>query len=341
MVLRVAINGFGRIGRMVLRAGLHSKNIEFVVCNDLTNKETLAYLFKHDSVHGPYPGTVKVNSEGLLIDNIPILIISETDSNLLPWKALDIDVVIESTGRFRTKELLQKHINAGAKKVVLTSPAKSGDVPLVVLGVNEHTVDFANEIFISNASCTTNCLAPIIKVLDDNYGVEQCFMTTIHSFTNDQRLVDAPHIDKRRGRSASINIVPTTTGAAKAVGKVIPHLQGLIDGIAVRVPTANGSLTDIVCQLKKEVTIKEVNTLFSEVAKYHLKNILEFSDEPLVSTDIISNPHSSIVDASLTRVNKKTVKVCSWYDNEWGYSNRLIDLLELINKSIHQKTKTL
>lgn len=330
MVLRVAINGFGRIGRMVLRAGIHRKDIEFVVCNDLTNKENLAYLFKHDSAHGAYEGTVEVTTDGLRIDDKHILIVSETDPTLLPWKALDIDVVVESTGHFRTKELMQEHIDAGAKQVLLSAPAKGNEIPTIVLGVNEHEFDLANEPFLSNASCTTNSLAPIIKVLDDNFGVESGFMTTIHSFTGDQRLVDAPHADPRRGRSAAINIVPTTTGAAKAVGYVLPHLQGKLDGIAVRVPTPDGSLTDVVCQLKHPATKEQINHLFSEVAKYHLKNILEYSDQPLVSTDIVNNPHSTIVDASLTKVYANTVKICTWYDNEWGYSKRVVDLLALI-----------
>ncbi|MFW5977563.1 MAG: type I glyceraldehyde-3-phosphate dehydrogenase, partial [Candidatus Nanoarchaeia archaeon] len=244
--------------------------------------------------------------------------------------ALDIDVVVESSGHFRTKELMQQHIDAGAKQVILSAPAKEDVIPTVVLGVNEHTVDIANEPFLSNASCTTNCLAPLIKVLDDNFGVVQAFMTTIHSFTGDQRLVDAPHVDKRRGRSAAINIIPTTTGAAIAVGHVLPHLSGKLDGIAVRVPIADGSLTDVVCQLEKKVTLEQINHLFSQVSKYHLKNILAYSNQPLVSTDIITNPHSSIVDASLTKVQGNTVKLCAWYDNEWGYSNRLVDLLLLI-----------
>jgi glyceraldehyde 3-phosphate dehydrogenase len=332
MTLRIAINGFGRIGRMVLRAGINNPDLEFVACNDLTDKETLAYLFKYDSVHKEFSGTVSTTENGLLINGKELLVFAERNPEQLPWNSLNIDVVVESTGLFRTREQLNKHLSAGAKKVILSAPAKDKDIPTVVLGVNEHTINFSKETILSNASCTTNCLAPLVKVLDDNFGVEKGFMTTIHSFTGDQNLVDGPHSDKRRGRCASVNMVPTTTGAAKAVGLVLPHLQGKLDGFAMRVPTPNGSFTDLVCELKRPTSVDEINTLFSQVAKHHLFGILQYQDEPIVSSDIITNPHSSIFDPSVTFVLGNLIKIGAWYDNEWGYSNRVIDILNKIYK---------
>jgi len=330
MVKKVAINGFGRIGRMVVRAGIDDPKIEFVACNDLTDKETLAYLFKYDSVHGKFDGKVDVYEEGLIINDKKIKVLAEKDPTQLPWADLKIDVVIESTGRFRTKELAEQHITAGAKKVIMSAPPKGPDVKTIVFGVNEHTYDSAKHHVVSNASCTTNCLAPIVKILDDNYGIKFGYMTTVHAYTGDQRLVDAPNADLRRGRAAAANIVPTTTGAAKATGEVIPNLKGKLDGIAIRVPVVNGSLTDFVCELEHTPTIKELNALVKSVAEHHMKKILEYQDEPLVSTDIIGNPHSSIFDSKFTRIEGNLVKVIAWYDNEWGYSNRVVDLIKLL-----------
>jgi len=325
-MVRVAINGFGRIGRMVMRASLDHPELEIVACNDLTDNRTLAHLFKHDSVHGKFNGEVNSTDEGISINNKFIRVYAEKDPENLPWKDLDVDVVIESTGFFLTKELASKHLKAGAKKVLISAPAKSDDIKTIVLGVNEHEYNKEVDHIVSNASCTTNCLAPLIKVLDDNYGVKKAYMTTIHAYTGDQRILDAPHRDLRRARSAAINIIPTSTGAAKAVGKVIPHLNGKLDGIAIRVPVPDGSITDCVCELNKDVTKEELNWLMKEVANNHLKNIIEYSEEPLVSTDIVGNPHSSIFDSSLTFTNGNLVKLTSWYDNEWGYSNRVCEL---------------
>ena len=327
---KVAINGFGRIGRMVLRAGINDPEIEFVACNDLTDKETLAYLFKHDSVHGTFKGEVGTYDEGLVINGKYIKIFAEKDPKQLPWGELNIDVVIESTGRFRTKELAEQHRIAGAKKVIISAPAKGDGVKTIVFGVNEHTYDSGEHHILSNASCTTNCLAPVVKVLEDNYRIRFGYMTTVHAYTGDQRLVDAPNKDVRRGRSAAANIVPTTTGAAKAVGEVIPRLKGKLDGIAIRVPVPDGSITDFVCELETTPTIEELNALMKNVANFHMKGILEYSEEPLVSTDIIDNPHSSIFDSKLTRIEGNLVKVVAWYDNEWGYSNRLIQFIKYL-----------
>ena len=326
-MVRIAINGFGRIGRMVLRAGLYHPNLDFVACNDLTDKETLAHLFKRDSVHGTFMGEVSVTEKGISIDGKELLVLAEKDPTQLPWNELGIDVVVECTGRFVDREGLQQHITAGAKKVLLSAPAK-GDVKTIVLGVNDHEYNSHEDHIISNASCTTNCLAPLVKVLDDNIGIEQGFMTTTHAYTGDQRLVDAPHRDLRRARSAAINIIPTSTGAAKAVGLVLPHLKGKLDGIALRVPVPDGSVTDFVCLVKRDTSVAEINELMKQVSDFHLKGIMEYSEEPLVSSDIVNNPHSSIFDSQLTKVSGRMVKVVSWYDNEWGYSNRIVDLLE-------------
>ena len=329
-MIRVAINGFGRIGRMVLRAGINNPNLNFVACNDLTDKKTLANLFKYDSVHGIFPGEVKESENGIMINGKEILIFAKKNPEELPWKDLQIDVVVESTGLFRTKEKMQWHIEAGAKKVVLSAPAKSAGVKTIVLGVNEHEYNVESDHLISNASCTTNCLAPLVKVLDDNFGVEKGYLTTVHAYTGDQRLVDAPHRDSRRGRAAANNIIPTSTGAAKAVGEVLPHLHGKLDGLAIRVPVTDGSITDFVCELKQEVTKEQINALMKDVSKHHLKGILEYQEDPIVSSDIINNPHSSIFDSKLTFTNGKLVKVVSWYDNEWGYSNRVCELIPFL-----------
>ena len=329
-MVKVAINGFGRIGRMVFRAGYKDKDIEFVAINDLTETKTLANLLKYDSVHGRFKGKVEAKEKALVVEGKEIKVFAEKEPSNLPWGSLDIDVVVESTGKFTKKEDLQKHLNAGAKKVLLSAPAKEGDVKTIVLGVNVNTMNKEDKI-ISNASCTTNCLAPVARVLNENFGIVSGFMTTVHAYTGDQALVDAPHKDLRRGRSAAVNMVPTTTGAAKAVGIVIPELKGKLDGLAIRVPTPNGSVTDLTANLSKEVTKEEINKALKNASQKELKGILEYTEDPIVSTDIIGNPHSSIVDAGLTSViEKRLVKVIAWYDNEWGYSLRMIDLIKLM-----------
>ena len=330
-MVKVAINGFGRIGRMVLKAGIDDSKIKFVAINDLTDTKTLAHLLKYDSVHGRFKGTVEAKDNTLVVNGKSIKVFAEKEPENLPWGELGVDVVVESTGIFRTKELIEKHIKAGAKKVLLSAPAKGEEkIKTIVKGVNDDIVD-KNDLILSNASCTTNCLAPVAKVLNDNFGIRRGFMTTIHAYTADQRLVDTPHKDLRRARHAAVNMVPTTTGAAKAVGVVIPALKGKMDGIAIRVPVPDGSVTDLVCELVKEVTAEEINELFKKVAQKELKGILEYTEDPIVSTDIVGNPHSSIFDASETNVlgGKGTfVKVIAWYDNEWGYSCRMIDMIK-------------
>ncbi|MCF7866780.1 type I glyceraldehyde-3-phosphate dehydrogenase [Candidatus Woesearchaeota archaeon] len=329
-MVKIAINGFGRIGRMFYRAAMNDSEIEIVAVNDLVDNKTLAHLLKYDSVHGKLNEEISYNDEGLTVGGKFFKVCAERDPANLPWKDLSVDVVIESTGFFRDKEKASKHLIAGAKKVIISAPAK-GDIKTFVKGVNEH--DYAGEEIISNASCTTNCLAPMVKVLDDNFGIEKGMMTTIHSFTADQKIVDGPHSDLRRARAAANNIVPTTTGAAIAVTQVLPQLKGKLDGMAIRVPTADGSITDFTCELKQEVTKEQINELFKNVANHHLKNIIEYTDEPIVSTDIISNPHSVIFDALSTMVIQgKLVKVVGWYDNEWGYSNRMKDMAKIISK---------
>ena len=333
-MIKVAINGFGRIGRMVLKAGLNDSDIEFVAINDLTDNGTLAHLFKYDSVHGKFKGTVEATANSLTINGKEIKAFAEKDPENLPWKDLDIDIVVESTGFFRTNAKAEKHLKAGAKKVLISAPAKteeSCDIKLntLVKGVNEENYD--GETIVSNASCTTNCLAPMVKVLNDNFKIKTGFMTTIHAYTSDQRLLDAPHKDMRRARNAATNIVPTTTGAAIAVTKVIPELKGKLDGMAIRVPVPDGSVTDFVCEIEKETTVEDINKLFKSVSKNELKDILEYSDEPLVSSDIIGNPHSVIFDSMSTKViNGKFIKILGWYDNEWGYSSRMIDIIKII-----------
>ncbi len=328
MTVRVGVNGFGRIGRLVVRAALRQgADIEFVAINDLTDATTLGHLLKYDSVHGVFPGAVDVEDDALVIDGKRVRVTSETDPANLPWRELDVDVVIESTGRFTERSAAAKHLEAGAQKVVISAPAKNPDVT-ICLGVNEEMYDKTKHDVISNASCTTNCLAPMAKVLVDNFGVERGFMTTIHAYTNDQKVLDFPHKDLRRARSAALSIIPTTTGAARAVSLVIPELQGKLDGLALRVPTPDGSFTDIVVELETEVEVEEVNAAMKQAAEAGpMAGILQYCDEPIVSADVIGNSHSSIFDAELTMAKGRLVKVMSWYDNEWGYSCRIADLL--------------
>ncbi len=325
--IKVGVNGFGRIGRLVTRAILANYNdkIQVVAVNDLTDAATLAHLFKYDSVHGKFNGEVRAEGDKLMINGETIKVTAERDPANLSWGNEGVRTVVESTGFFTNSDTASKHLQAGAGKVVISAPAK-GDVKTIVLGVNDGEVSDDSNIF-SNASCTTNCLAPMVKVLDDAFGVEKGFMTTIHAYTGDQKVVDSPHKDLRRARAAAINIVPTSTGAAKAVGLVLPHLNGKLDGGAMRVPVPTGSLTDFTAVLKKETTLDEVNKVFKQAAEGAFKGILEFTDEPIVSTDIIGNPHSTIYDSGITKVDGKLVKVVGWYDNEAGYSARTADLI--------------
>jgi glyceraldehyde 3-phosphate dehydrogenase len=325
--IKVAINGFGRIGRLTFRALQNKSNVEVVAINDLTNADTLAYLLKYDSVHGRFPGTVSVSADGLIVNGKTIKIFAEKDPANLPWAAHNIDVVLESTGRFVDRAGAGKHIEAGAKRVVISAPAKEKDIATVVLGVNEEILNDSITI-VSNASCTTNCLAPMAKVLDDAFGLEKGYITTIHAYTQDQLLQDGPHSDLRRARAAAVNIVPTSTGAAKAVGLVLPHLSGKLDGVAMRVPVPDGSLTDLTAILKKDATIAEINAAMKAAAEGSMKGVLEYTTDPIVSSDIVGNPHSCIFDAGQTLVMGNLVKVVGWYDNEYGYSNRAADLLE-------------
>lgn len=331
MKTRIAINGFGRIGRPVLKIALEKENLEVVAINDLTDDKTLAHLLKYDSSYGIYGKDVLAQGGAIIIDEISIKSFSEPDPTKLPWKDLEVDIVLECSGAFADRAGSQKHLDAGAKKVILSSPPKGDDIPVYLLGVNENEIDAAQEI-ISNGSCTTNCLAPMIRVLDEKFGVEKGFMTTVHSYTNDQRILDLPHKDLRRARAAALNIIPTSTGAAKTVAKVFKNLEGNLNGIAMRVPTPVVSATDFVCILKKEATVEEINSAYREAAKTYLKNILEATDEALVSMDFKGNSHSAIVDLPLTMANGNLVKVVGWYDNEWAYSNRLVEMAELIGK---------
>ncbi len=325
--IKVAVNGFGRIGRLTFKALLSNPNVEVCAINDLTDPKTLAHLLKYDSVHGRFPGTVSFEEKALLVNGKKITIYAEKDPAKLPWKELGIDVVLESTGRF-TDESAGAHITAGARKVVISAPAK-GNIPTVVLGVNEHILN-GSETILSNASCTTNCLAPMAKVLDDAFGIEKGYITTVHAYTADQKLQDSPHSDLRRARAAAYSIVPTSTGAAKAVGLVLPHLKGKLDGVAMRVPIPYGSMTDFTVLLKKDVTAADINAAMKKAAETHLKGILEYTEEEIVSIDIIGNPHSCIFDAGCTYANGNLVKVVGWYDNEAGYSHRTADLIAKI-----------
>ncbi len=326
---KVAINGFGRIGRLTFRALQEKGNIEVVAINDLTDNSTLAHLLKYDSNHGKFDGTVEANEDHIIVNGKAIKAYAERDPAKLPWKELEIDVVLESTGFFVDEAGSAKHIEAGAKKVIISAPAK-GNIPTVVLGVNEDILT-GDEKVISNASCTTNCLAPMAKVLDDSFGIEKGYITTIHAYTADQKIQDAPHKDLRRARAAAVSIVPTSTGAAKAVGLVLPHLKGKLDCIATRVPTPTGSLTDLTVVLKKEVTAEEVNAAMKAASEGPMKGIMEYTEDPIVSVDIIGNPHSNIFDSQLTSASGTLVKVIGWYDNEAGYSSRAADLIERVS----------
>jgi len=333
MAVKVGINGFGRIGRNIMRAALGDKNIDFVAVNDLTNAKTLAHLLKYDSVLGNLHAKVETSgSDGISVNGDTFKVLSLRDPAQLPWKDLGVDVVFESTGLFTNREAAAKHLEAGAKKVVITAPAKGPDIT-IVLGVNDEKYDPAKHHILSNASCTTNCLAPLAKVIHQRFGIRKGWMTTIHSYTNDQQLLDLPHKDLRRARAAALSMIPTTTGAATAVGEVLPDLKGRLDGFAMRVPTPNVSVVDLAAILDKKTTGEEVNAALKEAANGPLKNILEYSTEELVSIDFKGNPHSSIVDAPYTKVmDGDFVKVLSWYDNEWGYSSRCVDLLRLLVK---------
>jgi len=333
--MRVAINGFGRIGRNFFRATLQDKKFKkkhkIVAINDLTDPQTLAHLLKYDSVHGKLSNKIEVKRNSLVVDGQEIIISAEKDPAKLPWKKHRVDIVIESTGLFRNKEGAGKHLKAGAKRVIVSAPPKGDQyIKQIVLGVNENILKKSDKI-ISMASCTTNCLAPMVKVLNDSFGIEHGFMTTIHAYTNDQKILDLPHKDLRRARACAVSMVLTTTGAAKAIGEVIPEMKGRLDGMAVRVPIPDGSLTDLVVELREEVSAEKVNSKFKEYAR-KMKGILEYTEEPLVSVDIIGNSSSCIFDAKSTKVIGKQVKVLGWYDNEWGYSSRLVDLVKYMEK---------
>jgi glyceraldehyde 3-phosphate dehydrogenase len=331
MAVRVGINGFGRIGRQVFRIGYRNPNLEFVAINDLTDAKTLAHLLKYDSVHRTMQGDVAVQDGSIVVDGKAIKIVSERDPEKLPWKDLKVDVVLESTGRFTDRAGGEKHMLAGAKKVIVSAPAKNPDVTFV-LGVNEEVYDKTKHHIISMGSCTTNCLAPIVKVLQQEFGIEHGLMTTIHSYTNDQVILDQPHRDLRRARAATLSMIPTTTGAAKAIAEVIPEMKGKLDGLSIRVPTPTVSLVDFVATLSRSVTKEEINDTFRRYASGPMKGIMDATDEELVSSDFIGNSHSSIVDLPSTFVVGTMVKILSWYDNEWGFSTRMADLLSFVMK---------
>ena len=336
MAIRVAINGFGRIGRLVLRAAKKAgrTDLDFVAVNDLTDNKTLAHLLKYDSVHGRYSGSVEATEGGLKVDGDDLKVFAERDPAKLPWADLGVDIVVESTGRFTARDAAASHLEAGAKKVIISAPAKNEDIT-VVLGVNHEAYDPANHHVISNASCTTNCLAPVVKVLMDSFGFRHGFMTTVHAYTNDQNILDLPHKDLRRARAAGMSMIPTTTGAAKATGLVIPEVKGKIDGIAIRVPTPDVSVVDLVAEVEKDATVEQVNAAFKAAAAGPMAGILGVSDEPLVSVDYTGDPHSSIVDLKSTNVlDGRMVKVLSWYDNEWGYSQRVVDLAVYVGERL-------
>ncbi len=329
-MINVAINGFGRIGRHTLRNILQRRNdkINVVAINDISDTATLSHLFKYDSVHGPYPGEVSHEGNVLIVDGHRIRTVGEADPAALPWEALQIDVVIESTGRFLTREKAGRHLQAGAGQVLLSAPSPDREIPTVVLGINEDRIDLHHTPILSNASCTTNNVAPMVRLLDENWGILDGYITTVHSMTGDQNLHDAPHRDLRRARAASASIIPTTTGAAKAITNVFPHLEGRLGGAGIRVPVLNGSLTDFTCTLKTQPTVDEINAVFREASLNQLKGILKYTEDPIVSVDIINSPYSCVFDSLLTSVVGGLVKVVGWYDNEFGYSNRLVDLLE-------------
>lgn len=329
---RIAINGFGRIGRVTAKYILEDPSMELVAINDLTDTKTLAHLFKYDSIHGRFKGTVESGKDELTINGKKIHVSASKDPLQLPWKSLNVDVVIESTGHLTDMDGAMKHVTAGAKKVIISAPAKSEEIKAVVLGVNEHILDGTEKV-ISNASCTTNCAAPMIKIIDELCGIESCYVSTIHSYTNDQRIHDAPHADLRRARAAAVSIIPTTTGAAKAITKIFPHLHGKVGGCGIRVPVPDGSLTDITFIVNRhDVTVEEINARFKAEASGKLKGILGYTDEPVVGIDCVGDTHSCTIDAELTSVIGDMVKVVGWYDNESGYSKRLVDLIKYINK---------
>ncbi len=333
MAVKVGINGFGRIGRNFLRASMNQSDFEIVAVNDLTDAKTLAHLLKYDSVHGTFSADVSVKDDALVVNGKEIKVTAITEPARLPWKDLGVEIVIESTGRFTDRAGASQHLEAGAQWVIISAPAKEPDIT-VCLGVNEDSLDPSKHKIISNASCTTNCLAPVAKVIHNEFGIIRGLMTTIHAYTNDQRILDLPHKDLRRARAAAMSMIPTTTGAARAVGLVLPELKGKLDGMAIRVPTPNVSIVDLVCEVSKDVAVEEVNAALKRAAEGVLKGILQYSEEPLVSIDFNGNDHSAIVDASLTRViENRMVKVLAWYDNEWGYSNRLRDLVQYIIKN--------
>ena len=335
MTVKIGVNGFGRIGRNFFRAAKQrGVDLDFVAVNDITDAATLAHLLKYDSVLGTYPGDVRVSANGITVDGDELRVLAERDPANLPWKDLGAEVVVESTGLFTSREKAALHLEAGAQKVVISAPAKDEDVT-IVLGVNDDTYDPATHHVISNASCTTNCVAPMAKVLDDAFGLEQAFMTTIHAYTNDQSILDLPHKDLRRARAAAINIIPTSTGAAKATALVLPHLKGKLDGMAMRVPVPDGSITDLVATVGRDVTIEEVNAAFAAAAaEGSLAGKLVYTEDPIVSSDIVGTPASCTFDSLSTMVMGRTVKIVGWYDNEWGYSNRLVDLVEHVAGSL-------
>jgi glyceraldehyde 3-phosphate dehydrogenase len=332
--IRVAINGFGRIGRITCRAMVNNDKMELVAVNDLTQADNLAHLLKYDSVHGLFPQSVSAEDDYLIINGNRIIVFSEPDPAKIPWKSCDVDVVIESTGNFTNLPDAMKHIHAGAKKVIISAPAKneSEHVKYIVLGINDHIID-KNDLVISNASCTTNCVAPLIQIIDENWKIEKGFITTVHSYTRDQNLIDAPHKDWRRGRAAAYSIIPTTTGAAKAATKIFPHLKNNLGGAGIRVPVPDGSLTDFTCTVKESTSIAEINAAFKQAAESRYPNILQYTEDPIVSVDVIGNTHSAVFDAGLTAVlgdKNKLVKVVAWYDNEMGYAARLVELIQKI-----------
>lgn len=326
--MNIAINGFGRIGRTFLRTAIE-RELNIIAINDLTEPSTLAHLFKYDSVHGVYKGEISYDENSLIIEGKHISIFKEKNPEQLPWAKLAIDLVIESTGKFTNKTTAGLHLKAGAKQVLISAPATDSTIPMVVIGVNDYQIDLKSEI-ISNASCTTNNVAPLVKILDDNWGVQEGYITTIHSMTGDQNLHDAPHKDLRRARAASSSIIPTSTGAAKAITHIFPHLDGKLGGAGIRVPVLNGSLTDFTCVLKNKTTIEDINAAFKKAANHNLKTIISYTEDPIVSVDIINNTHSCIFDSQLTSIVGDLVKVVGWYDNESGYSNRLVDLVQKI-----------
>ncbi len=332
MAIKVAINGFGRIGRLVYRHGFKDKAFDFVAVNDLTSPEVLAHLLKYDSIHRRFPDEVKPAKGGIKVGSETLRVLSETDPAKLPWAKLGVDVVIESTGRFKSHEDASKHLEAGAKKVIISAPSPDCDL-MIVMGVNHTKYNKKKHHIISTASCTTNCLAPVAKVLNDNFEITQGLMTTIHAYTNDQRILDLPHKDLRRARAAAVSMIPTTTGAARAVSKVLPELEGKLDGMAVRVPVSDGSLVDLTVSLKKKTSVEEINATMKKAAQGRLKGILEYTEDKIVSVDIVGNPHSSIFDSAATlHVGKDLYKILSWYDNEFGYAARMVDMLELLVK---------